>query len=77
MDPLAPPPTPHRPLIFKRQPFRPVLADLDYADVDGKDYGPVEYKRASTLAAAERKALAEADALGVPVRPPPRAETRL
>lgn len=54
-----------------------MLADLDYADVDGKDYGPVEYKRASTLAAAERKALAEADALGVPVRPPPRAETRL
>lgn len=42
-----------------------------YADVEGKDYGPTDYKRASVLQASEKKANAE----GAPARPP--RETRL
>lgn len=29
------------------QPFKPEFSDLDYADVDYKSYGPINYKAAS------------------------------
>ncbi|EFX73372.1 hypothetical protein DAPPUDRAFT_109856 [Daphnia pulex] len=53
------------------QPFKPILSDLVYADVDDKDYGPTYYKKASILQASEKKAQAQ----GLPVRPT--RETRL
>jgi len=57
------------------QPYKSVLADLVYADVDDKDYGPTDYKKASILSASERKAVAQAQAQGLPTRPP--RETRM
>lgn len=53
------------------QPFKPILSDLVYADIDDKDYGPTYYKKASILQASEKKAQAQ----GLPVRPT--RETRL
>lgn len=53
------------------KPFKPILSDLVYADIDDKDYGPTYYKKASILQASEKKAQAQ----GLPVRPT--RETRL
>jgi len=33
------------------QPYRPEFSDLDYADVDYRSYGPINYKAASIDAA--------------------------
>lgn len=33
------------------QPFKPEFSDLDYADVDYRSYGPINYKMASIEAA--------------------------
>lgn len=35
------------------QPYRPEFSDLDYADVDYRSYGPINYKAASILAAEQ------------------------
>lgn len=32
---------------FVKQPFKPEFSDLDYADVDYRSYGPINYKAAS------------------------------
>lgn len=37
------------------QPYRPEFSDLDYADVDYRSYGPINYKAASIYAAMKRK----------------------
>jgi hypothetical protein len=37
------------------QPFRPEFTDLDYADVDYRSYGPINYKMASILAIEQEK----------------------
>lgn len=36
------------------QPFRPDFSDLDYADVDYRSYGPINYKAASIYEAQKR-----------------------
>lgn len=35
-------------------PFRPEFPDLDYADVDYRSYGPINYKAASIYEAQKR-----------------------
>ncbi|KAK6623711.1 hypothetical protein RUM43_009563 [Polyplax serrata] len=52
------------------KPFRPLFSDLDYADVDYRSYGPINYKAASIAAADAKK-----NAAAVP--PPPRTSTPL
>lgn len=42
------------------QPFRPTFSDLDYADVDYRSYGPINYKAAS-ITAAQRRNLPDDD----------------
>lgn len=37
------------------QPFRPEFSDLDYADVDDRSYGPINYKAASIYEAQKRQ----------------------
>lgn len=36
------------------QPYRPEPNDLEYADVDYRSYGPINYKAASIYAAMKR-----------------------
>lgn len=39
----------------REQPFRPEFSDLNYADVDYRSYGPINYKAASIYAAAQKQ----------------------
>jgi hypothetical protein len=34
-------------MLHALQPFKPEFSDLDYADVDYRSYGPINYKAAS------------------------------
>lgn len=40
--------------MFSFQPYRPDPCDLEYADVDDRSYGPINYKAASIYAAMKR-----------------------
>lgn len=40
--------------IFCLQPYKPEFSDLDYADVDYRSYGPINYKAASVDNAANK-----------------------
>uniref|UniRef100_T1HZL2 Uncharacterized protein n=1 Tax=Rhodnius prolixus TaxID=13249 RepID=T1HZL2_RHOPR len=44
-------------------PYRPELSDLDYADVDYRSYGPINYKAASLSAVAQKKKQEEEELL--------------
>lgn len=48
-------------IYFDLQPFKPQFSDLDYADVDYRSYGPINYKKASIEAAEERKSHVKGD----------------
>lgn len=39
---------------FYLQPYRPETNELEYADVDYRSYGPINYKAASIYAAMKR-----------------------
>ncbi|KOC69624.1 hypothetical protein WH47_10422 [Habropoda laboriosa] len=34
-------------VVYSKLPFKPEFSDLDYADVDYRSYGPINYKAAS------------------------------
>lgn len=42
------------PIILCLQPYRPETNELEYADVDYRSYGPINYKAASIYAAMKR-----------------------
>jgi hypothetical protein len=42
-------------VLYYLQPFRPEFSDLDYADVDYRSYGPINYKMASIQAIEQEK----------------------
>lgn len=41
--------------IFVLQPYKPEFSELDYADVDYKSYGPINYKAASIYAIMKKE----------------------
>jgi len=41
-------------IYIKQKPYRTELSDLDYADVDYRSYGPINYKAASIYALAKK-----------------------
>ncbi|XP_043230348.1 hemicentin-2-like isoform X2 [Amphibalanus amphitrite] len=57
---------------MQQPPSKPLgpWSDMEYADVDYKSYGPIDYKHESQRVLAEKRSLQEAAQRGAPARPP-------
>nr|CAD7568753.1 unnamed protein product [Timema californicum] len=51
-------------------PYRPEFSDLDYADVDYRSYGPINYKKASIDVLEQQNRAPSVDNQQRPTRPP-------
>nr|CAD7195245.1 unnamed protein product [Timema douglasi] len=52
------------------EPYRPEFSDLDYADVDYRSYGPINYKKASIDVLEQQNRAPSVDNQQRPTRPP-------
>nr|CAD7457515.1 unnamed protein product [Timema tahoe] len=69
---LSFPPLPLNPLNLPspENPYRPEFSDLDYADVDYRSYGPINYKKASIDVLEQQNRAPSVENQQRPTRPP-------
>nr|CAD7392441.1 unnamed protein product [Timema cristinae] len=52
------------------EPYRPEFSDMDYADVDYRSYGPINYKKASIDVLEQQNRAPSVENQQRPTRPP-------